>query len=371
MKRSMLIAVALVAAWGFVGSAAPLGDEKVYTLENQGLRIQGRVTEDDAKVSITVSENKKVELPAKLYQIKLTAGRKYVSTMAGEVVDATLAIQNQAGKQLAFDDGENGKFFDAQVYFVPAKDGAFKFLAAARKGSGTFKLDVADIGPVLAKVHEVGSGLTLEGKLDQQTRGITYKIKLLAGKDYIIDMTSPDWDKLDPYLYLFDAKEKKIAEDDDSGGGRNAKIVTRAPATGEYQLLAASFQWRGQGPFTVIVKERSAAVPATLEGGVFMADGKLVKEDPIDRVLSKSPHKAYSVQMKAGKTYTIDLVSSDFDALLRLEDSAGKQLAIDDDSGGGSDARIVFEASKTETYQLIVTSLDKKTGNYKLTVREK
>src|SRR6266542_4412649 len=67
--------------------------------------------------------------------------------------------------------------------------------------------------------------------------------------------------------------------------------------------------------------------------------GKLTKDDPKDRVRNAAS-KVYPVTMKRGKTYTIDMVSTQFDSFLRLEDAKGTELAQDDDSGGNLNARI-------------------------------
>src|SRR5205807_9641526 len=81
-------------------------------------------------------------------------------------------------------------------------------------------------------------------------------------------------------------------------------------------------------------------------------------------------HKVQPFKMAAGTTYQIDLVSTAFDAYLRLEDSAGKQVAQDDDSGGGLNARIVFTAKKADTYRIIVTTFPpNQTGDYPLTAQ--
>jgi hypothetical protein len=100
-------------------------------------------------------------------------------------------------------------------------------------------------------------------------------------------------------------------------------------------------------------------------------EDKLTRDDPKDRVLKNSHHKVHTFKMKAGVTYVIDLVSRDFDAFLRLEDSAGKQLAQDDDSGGGLNARIVFKAEHPDSYRIIATTfVAGGTGKYTLTVKE-
>src|SRR5262249_53733236 len=98
------------------------------------------------------------------------------------------------------------------------------------------------------------------------------------------------------------------------------------------------------------------------------ATGKLDAEDTKDKV-TKNPSKVHEFKMKSGTTYIIDLKSRQFDAFLRLEDSDGKELAKDDDGGGGLDARIVYKATKDDTCRIIATTFDGKLGAYTLTVK--
>ena len=70
-------------------------------------------------------------------------------------------------------------------------------------------------------------------------------------------MVSPDQKALDPYLFLHDATGKKLAEDDDSGGGLNARIVFRVSADGVYRIQATSFMNVGRGAFTLTVREQA------------------------------------------------------------------------------------------------------------------
>ena len=103
------------------------------------------------------------------------------------------------------------------------------------------------VGPV----HEIGQGLELRGQLDKQTPTLVYQVKLAAGKTYVIDLVSPDQKALDPYLVLSDATGKKLAEDDDSGGGLNARITFRAAQAGTYRIHATLIpKPKASGPFT-------------------------------------------------------------------------------------------------------------------------
>jgi hypothetical protein len=76
------------------------------------------------------------------------------------------------------------------------------------------------------------------------------------------------------------------------------------------------------------------------------------------------------VNLKVRAAYVVDLRSKDFPPLLRLEDSAGKQLAINESGGGRGTARLLVLPDRDEKYWLIATSTQpKKTGDYVLTVR--
>jgi CHAT domain-containing protein/Flp pilus assembly protein TadD len=99
--------------------------------------------------------------------------------------------------------------------------------------------------------------------------------------------------------------------------------------------------------------------------------GELTAKNPLDRVLKQSGHKVHEVQLEAGQLYAIELRSTVFDAYLRLEDTAGKQLAEDDDSGGGTDARLLYRPPQGGVYRVIATVLPGGvgTGPYTLTVR--
>ena len=108
---------------------------------------------------------------------------------------------------------------------------------------------------------------------------------------------------------------------------------------------------------------------------VLNVNGELKAADPTDRVRTQSYHKAYSVEMTAGKTYVIDMKSQGtpgFDAFLRLEDPDGKEVAFNDDiEPGNLDARIVYPATRAGTYRVLCTTLPpRQTGRFLITVKE-
>jgi thiol-disulfide isomerase/thioredoxin len=77
----------------------------------------------------------------------------------------------------------------------------------------------------------------------------TYKMK--AGEVYIIDMVSKEFDT---YLRLEDPTGKQVAEDDDSGGDLNARIIYQAAADGDHKIICTAFA-PSFGNFTLTVRK--------------------------------------------------------------------------------------------------------------------
>jgi hypothetical protein len=78
-----------------------------------------------------------------------------------------------------------------------------------------------------------------------------HAVPLKRGRTYSILMVSP----FDNYLYLYDSKGLLLAQDDDSGGGRNALIVFTPPVDHTYRVKASSFGGRQVGPYTITITD--------------------------------------------------------------------------------------------------------------------
>ncbi len=98
---------------------------------------------------------------------------------------------------------------------------------------------------------------------------------------------------------------------------------------------------------------------------------ELTNADLKDKMQTQSYCKTYTYKMTEGRTYQIDMKSTDVDSFLRLEDAAGTQVAFDDDGGGFPDARIIYKAAKTGDFTIVCTTFDQNsTGKFTLTVKD-
>jgi hypothetical protein len=92
-----------------------------------------------------------------------------------------------------------------------------------------------------------------QGQLSDKEREQTVPLKMTAGKTYIIDMSSAQFDT---YLRLEDDKGEVLAKNDSiSPENLNSRIIFNCKEDGNYRIVATSFQQAGRGAFVLIIRE--------------------------------------------------------------------------------------------------------------------
>jgi HEAT repeat protein len=86
-------------------------------------------------------------------------------------------------------------------------------------------------------------------KVRQQHHHVVYTYYMKKGQTYTINLTSP-WDN---YLRLESPQGKELAQDDDSGGNLNARIVYAAAEDGWHRIIVTSYAARATGSYTLRV----------------------------------------------------------------------------------------------------------------------
>jgi tetratricopeptide (TPR) repeat protein len=115
----------------------------------------------------------------------------------------------------------------------------------------------ADADEVLKQANARIPQLTLtqvgfKAALSSKEFNQTYDVKLAAGKTYIIDMESPEFDC---YLKLLDHKQAVVKENDDvAPGNLNSRIIYTPKTNGDFQIVATSFQGQGTGAYTLTIR---------------------------------------------------------------------------------------------------------------------
>ncbi len=103
------------------------------------------------------------------------------------------------------------------------------------------------------KDFEVKGVLTAGDPFDKVRGGcfhVVHTFPMVKGKTYTIDLNS-QWDN---YLRLENPQGVMVAQDDDSGGFPNARIIYAAPTDGWYRIIVTSFANNASGPYTLRVR---------------------------------------------------------------------------------------------------------------------
>lgn len=200
-----------------------------------------------------------------------------------------------------------------------------------------------------------------------------------AGMQVTIDLMSPDFD---PYLYVVGPGFTGALNDDDGGGGCNARLVVTFLERGMFRVIASSALERETGVYTLRLAEGNvpgpshgcgepdpAALAALPTAGRRIGVGDTVagRLSDADRRLEDRPVQAWALEGRAGQQVVITLVSEDFDAYLYLTGPGLEGALTDDDSAGDLDARLEVTLPADGTYRIVAASL-RGGGAYRLSV---
>ena len=202
-----------------------------------------------------------------------------------------------------------------------------------------------------------------------------------AGQAVQIDLMSSDFDS---YLTLKDQSGNRIASDDDSGGGLNARIIRTLTYTGMYQIVVNTLRSGQYGAFTLqlqasgmaqpIVTQMGqpvvTAIPSSVVGTIALNQQVQNNLVPGGATWNGKPIQSYNFNCTAGQAFQMDVLSS-WDNYAIVFDPMGNEVTHDDDGGEGLNARIQYTCQTTGTYRLAVSTYSSSTttGPYTMQVQ--
>jgi len=190
-------------------------------------------------------------------------------------------------------------------------------------------------------------------------------------------------DDFDANLVVADASGNRLGLNDDGGENCNARLQFVPRATGNYRIYANSSAQAELGEYRLSLARGRAATPSDsvckgfgrVAGMIDVGQtitGTLTSDDP--QLPSDSTYfERWILPVKANQSFTVDLISDDFDAYLLLTRSRGEKLVDNDDGGGGCNARIVYTATDGHPLRIVVNSASqpkRQTGRFTLRVTE-
>ena len=110
-----------------------------------------------------------------------------------------------------------------------------------------------------AKQLDFDALIEVQGNLDGESNVLPvdnsyydlYAFKGRAGQKISIDMSS---NQIDSYLILLNSEDQELAQDDDSGEDKNARIIIILPKDGTYKLLANSYEAGESGKYELKIE---------------------------------------------------------------------------------------------------------------------
>ncbi len=250
-----------------------------------------------------------------------------------------------------------------------------QFIAAVRQGTiaNNPAPNIANPSVLALDGNAIAAVLTAsDSTLPDGSYYKAYQFQGQAGQSVVIEMRG---NGIDPYLVLFDATGRKVAEDDDGGGGKNARLIVTLPSTGRYTLYANSYEVGQTGSFTIAGRlsnnftSQSMIEPTGNQNIILQKDGVLGTQS---RVFARdgSLFDAFSFNGQAGQVVQIKLVSSDFHPYLVLFAPNSKVLQENNGLPSRNNASMTLELPFTGTYRTIVNAFDRTgKGSYKLLVK--
>lgn len=307
------------------------------------------------------------------FGVALTAGTTYQFTLAGAgLTDPYLRLLEADGDLITADD-DGGAGLNSLITYTPTASGTYYLSAQAfSELTGNFSLTATSSVPAadtILATTSTTSEVTVGGAAATDTINTAgdadwWSVSLTAGTNY--QFTLDGVGLSDPYLRLMDATGFQVSTNDDGGTGLNSLITYTATNTGTYYLSAQGYA-DNIGTYSLTAVSRGAT--ADIIGGLSTASSVTVDGAAGTSTIGVAGDQDWwSVALTAGTNYRFLLDGAGLaDPLLRLLDSAGNQIDVDDDSGAGWNALITYTPSSSGTYYLSAEGYGVDTGDYSLT----
>ncbi len=302
------------------------------------------------------------------FRIELASGTTYVFKLQGAdsgkgtlaepllfIIDATGSYQYSAY--------DNGLGYALLVY-TPTSSGTYFLSTESGNGNptGTYTLSAGqdDYPGNAMTTLPVGGAVT--GMIEHAADQDKFRVDLNAGTEYVFDLAGV------AYLQLLDSSGDYIASDPHSHifftptSGGIYYLAVQYDDPGSIYTLSANLDDYGNGVTTSGVLTSDETVTGTIQDG---SDLDWLK-----------------ITFTAGTSYAFSLEGKDSgggslnNPLLRLRDSAGNEIAYNQDSGLGRDAHLTYIAATSGTYYVSVESQsgyggdgDADAGTYTLSAR--
>jgi hypothetical protein len=238
------------------GAVAPLRQVTI------GQEVSGRLRSSDPRIA--------TDRASHTWFFSGTAGQRVLIEMMSSDIDAHLILQDASGRELARND-DGGEGSNARLRRLLATTGQYRIVANSYRPRryGAYTLRLTEVGALVPNEvgvrGTIGRGETRAGTLvsgdptraassvqltldsrgrvtrsSVTTRQVQYQAwsyDARAGEVTTFDLVSPTLDML---LIIQETDGERLASDDDSGNGRNARLTFTFPYAGRYRIVVST-----------------------------------------------------------------------------------------------------------------------------------
>jgi hypothetical protein len=370
---------------GAIPAAVPMPAPRPLVL---GTALAGAITS-----TTPTYENDGEEIVGVRYSFTATAGRVYKITATkgtGSELDPKISVGKLVNGVIdspAIDDDGAGELNSA-LRFKAETSGVYVVeVGRAGETTGTYSVKVAQSPPDRAPGNPVAVtlGTDYKGTLtdggprrSDDTLFDGYSIALKAGQRVTVHMKKDGETNLDPKVEIGRgtlAAFEQIAEDDDGGRELNARIRFVAPADGTYVIRATAASVNNEGTYVLRVEETSPSVippaPTPIQAGQAVR-GTLAPTDPT--LNDATYYDRYVLTGEVGETYEISVTAEPFDVIVGARSALREDddYKTDDDSGGGTNAKLSYTITTAGPQTIRITSLgEEAVGDYTISIVKK
>ena len=255
---------------------------------------------------------------------------------------------------------------EAEAYSVLAE--AFGLLACIPDldledfaGSGGADYQAVDF----TDATRIGVGESIQGHIDYADEVDVFELRADAGQFYQIDVALGTLE--DSVLTIYDADGWEVAFNDDYGSGAASRIDWQAPSSEAYYVVVSAYD-DSTGSYTLTVE--TVDVTDDYPNSPDLALRSLTPGQSIEGTIDyEYDIDLFSFSADAGESYQIDVFLGTLDdSVLTIYDADGWEVAYNDDYGGGSASRVVWDVYDDGIYYIEVSGYDSATGAYVLSV---
>jgi pimeloyl-ACP methyl ester carboxylesterase len=281
--------------------------------------------------------------PGERYELNVAATTTLTIDVTSAAFDTELCILNSSNTYFS-DDDNSGPGTNARWWRTALPTGRYFLEVSTRSpgnAGGAYTISVKTDYPAATPI---GIGQTLGGTLASTAAesqcgynnpGDRYELNLATASTLTIDVTSAAFDT---ELCVLNSSNTYFGDDDNSGPGTNARWWRTSLPTGRY-FLEVSTRSAGNagGAYSLTVKpDYPPASPIALGQTV----SATLSSSAAEGVCWASPSDRYEFSLAASTQVVLNATSGAFDARLCLMNAQNAWITYDDNSGGGTNARI-------------------------------